>query len=96
MADGTSTNNYHVLTEVVGLIEIDNHVTVDLIDVIDVSEDGLAHHVLSEDVIVDVLHQSLHVIVIGRLQFLPDGVLLHLEVIVIIVGVADHVSEDLN
>jgi len=67
MADGTSTNNDHVLTEVVGLIEIDNHVTVDLIDVIDVSEDGLAHHVLSEDVIVDVLHQSLHVIVIGRL-----------------------------
>ena len=33
--------------------------TIDLVDVVDVSENWLAHHVLTENVVVDVLHQSL-------------------------------------
>lgn len=55
---GTSAHNDHVVTEVVGVLEVDNVVAVDLADVVHVTEDGLAHHVLSVNVIVDVLHQG--------------------------------------
>lgn len=95
MAHTTSTDNADVFSEIVSLEEVNDHIAVDLIDVIDVTKDGLAHHVLSENVIIDVLHQSFHVVVIGSFQLLPDGVFLHLEVIVVVVRVTDHVTEDL-
>ena len=96
MANTTGTYNNHVLTEVVGLEEINDHIAVDLIYVINVTKDGLAHHVLSENIEVDIFHQGLHMIVIGCLQLLPDSFLLHLKVVVVVIGVADHIAENLN
>lgn len=51
---------------------------------------------LSENIIVNVLHQGLHVIVICGFKLLPDRVLFHLDVIVVVVGVAEHVTHDFN
>lgn len=59
VADGASSYNNHVVSEIIGVLKVDDHVSVDLADVIDVSEDGLTHHVFSVNVIVDVFHQSL-------------------------------------
>ena len=76
MIDGTSANNDHILTKVVRLMKINDHITFYLIDVIDISKDGLSHHVFSENIIVHVFHQGLHVIVIRGFKLLPDSVLL--------------------
>jgi len=96
VAHSTSTNNADIFTEIVSLEEINDHITINLVDVIDVTEDGLAHHVHSENIVVNVLHQSFHVVIVGGFQLLPDGVLLHLEVIIVIVRVADHITENFN
>jgi len=58
VADSSCAYNNHVVAEVVGVLKVDDHVSVDLADVVDISEDGLAHHVFSVNVIVDVFHQG--------------------------------------
>lgn len=79
------THNDHVLSEVVRLMEIYDHVTVDLVDVVDVAEDRLAHHVLTVDVVVHILHQSLHLVFVCRLKLLPDCVLFKFHSVVVVV-----------
>ena len=96
MRDSTCAHDNHVFTIVVCLVELDNHVASDLVDVIDVTKNGLAHHVLTEDVVVNILHKCLHHVLVGGLKLLPDGVLLKLNMMLIIVRVTDHVSKDLN
>ena len=88
MVNVTRAYNNHVISEVVGLVEVKNHVSVDLVNVIDVSKDRLTHHMLSVDVIVDVFHQSLHEVVVCRQQFLPYCIFFHLQVVLIIGRVA--------
>lgn len=73
----SSSNDDHVLTEVVGCMEIDNHIAGDLPDVINVSEDRLAHHVLSINIVVHVFHQSFFRVLVSCFKLLPDSVLLH-------------------
>jgi hypothetical protein len=96
MVDISSAYNDHILAKVVSLVEVNNHIAVNLVNVVNVTEDGLAHHVLTIDVIVDVLHEGFHLIVIGCFQLLPYGIFFHLQVIGVIVGVAQHISQDLN
>ena len=84
----TRAYNNHVISEVVGLVEVKDHVSVDLVNVIDVTKDRLAHHMLPVDVIVHVLHQSLHEVVVCCQQFLPYCIFLHLQVVLIISRIA--------
>ena len=77
-------------------MEVCDHLPVDLPDVVDVAEDRLAHHVVAIAIEVDILHESLLGVLVGRLKLLPDCVLLHLEVIAIVDAVAEHVAEDLH
>jgi hypothetical protein len=58
MVNGTSAHNDHVFAIVVGSVEIHNHVTVNLSDVVDVAQNWLSHHVLTVNVVVHVFHQS--------------------------------------
>jgi hypothetical protein len=51
-----SADNHHVFTEVVGSVEVNNHVSVNLPDVIDIPKNWLAHHVISEAVVVHIFH----------------------------------------
>lgn len=83
--NGACANNNYILTEVVGLVEVYDHITLNLINIVNISKDGLSHHVLPVNVIIHVLHESLHMIVVGCLKFLPDSVLFHLKVIVVVV-----------
>jgi len=92
MINGTSSNNNHIFTEIVGLMEIYDHVTLDLINIIDVTEDRLAHHMLPVDVVVNVFHKGLHMIVVSCLKFLPDSIFFQFKVVVIVVGVAQHIA----
>ena len=56
MINCTSAYNDDILAKVVRLMKINDHITFYLIDVIDISKDGLSHHVLSVYIIVHVLH----------------------------------------
>lgn len=85
MIDSASADDDNVLAKVVSFMKINYHVALYFIDIIDITKDRLPHHVLSENIIVHVLHECFHVIVIGSLKLLPDSILLHLKVIVIIV-----------
>lgn len=52
------SHNDHVFAKVIALMEVDDHFAVDLTNVVNVTKDGLSHHVLTIDVEVDVLHES--------------------------------------
>lgn len=77
MANSTSADNDNIFTEVIGLMEVDDHISIDLIDVINISQNWLTHHVLSVNVVVYIFHKSLHVIIVSGFKLLPNGVLLH-------------------
>lgn len=51
-----SADDDHVLTEVICCMVINNHIASDLVDVVNVTQDRLAHHVFSVYVVVDILH----------------------------------------
>ena len=68
--------DYDVLSEVVWRMEINNHVSGDLVDVVDLSKDRLAHHVVFVDVVVDTLHASLKEILVSCKKLLPNCVFL--------------------
>ena len=56
MTDSTSAYDDDILAKVVRLVKINDLITFYLIDVIDISKDGLSHHVFSVNIIVNVLH----------------------------------------
>ena len=96
VSDGACTHDDHIFAEIVSLMVVDNHVTRDLTDIINVAENGLSHHVLSEDVIVDVLHECLLWVLVHSFEFLPYCVFFQLDVVAVICAVAEHISHDLN
>lgn len=65
MRDISSTNNNHIFAEIVSFVEINDHVAVDLSYVVNVSEDRLAHHVFSVDVVINIFHEGLFGILIS-------------------------------
>ena len=84
MIDLACTADYDVLSEVVRRMKINNHVSGDLVDVVDLPKDRLAHHVVFVDVVVDTLHASLKEILISCKKLLPNCVFLLLQMIVIV------------
>jgi hypothetical protein len=58
MLNCTSAYNDHVFAIVVGSVEIHNHVTVNLTNVVDVTQNWLSHHMLTVNVVVHVFHES--------------------------------------
>ena len=73
-------------------MEVHHHIAIDLSNVVNVSKDGLAHHVVSEAVEVNIFHQSLFRVLICCLELLPNSVFFHLEVIIVVNAVAEHVT----
>jgi len=96
VVNGTGSNDHHVLTKVVSGVEVDDHVPVDGPDVVDVSKNRLSHHVLSVHVVVNIFHESFLGVLVSSFELLPDGVLLHLEVVVVVDTVGQHVAENLS
>jgi len=72
MVDVTSTNNNDVVTEVVSGVEITKVISWNSLDVIAVSLDGLAHHVLSVNVEMAVLKSSFHIAVVVVIMLLSN------------------------
>jgi hypothetical protein len=58
MLNCTSSYDDHVFAIVIGSVEIHNHVSVNLADVVDVAQNWLPHHMLTINVVVHVFHQS--------------------------------------
>lgn len=73
-------------------MEVCNHFSVDLADVVDVTQNRLSHHVISEAIEIDVFHQCFFWVLIDSFQFLPDGVFFKFQVIAIVDTIAKHVS----
>lgn len=94
--NGASTNDYHVLTKVHAFVVLYDHLPIDSVDVLYFSEDGQAHHVFPVDIEVDVFHQGFEVVVVCCLQLLEDGVFFDFDVVVIVLGVTEHVAENVN
>ena len=92
----SSANNNHVLTEIVALVEVNDHLAINLTNIVDITEDRLAHHMISKAVKVDILHQGLLRVLVCSFQFLPDRILLELQVIVVINTIAEHIAKDLD
>ncbi len=84
MLNSACSDNHHVFAEVVCGVEVNNHITVNLPYVVNIPEDRLAHHMLSEDVVVNVFHKCLFRVLVCCLQLLPDCVFLHFQVVVIV------------
>jgi hypothetical protein len=84
----TSPNYYHIVSEVVASVEIDNHVTSNAVNIVDVTKNRLAHHMLSVNVVVYIFHKSLHKVLIGSFKFLPNGFLFILQMILVIDGMS--------
>lgn len=82
----------NILSIVVRLMKIDHHIPVNLVNIVDISKDWLTHHMSLENVVVDTFHQCFHVVLICGKQLLPNCVLLLLQMIVIVSGMAKHVS----
>lgn len=64
----TSAYNHNVLTEIVCSVEVNNHFPVDLPDVINISKNRLAHHMIPIAVVVHILHQSFLRVLVNSLQ----------------------------
>ena len=94
MVDCSSSHDDDILTEVVSVVEVCHHVAIYLSNVVNVTEDGLAHHVVSVNIEVDILHEGFLRVLVSRLKLLPDRVFFHFEVEVIVYAIAKHVSED--
>ena len=78
MGDSAGTADHDILTEIVALMEVSDHLSVNFTDVVDVSEDGLSHHMIPVDIEVDIFHQSFLWVLVDGFKLLPDRVLLKL------------------
>ena len=76
-------HDHHVFAEVVGAMEIHNHIAINFPDVFLHSENGQSHHMLSVDVVVNELHQCFFVVLVSVFQFLPDGFFFRLNGIMV-------------
>lgn len=95
MVDVSCSDNVHVFSVVHSLMEVHDHFARYLVDVVDFSQNRQAHHVALVHVEVDLLHQGFEVVVVGCLQFLPNGALFSFHVNFEILAVEKHVSKDI-
>jgi hypothetical protein len=96
MVDVTSTNNNDVITKVVRGVEIAEIISRDVLDIITVSLNGLAHHMLSVNVEVAVLKSGLHVAVVAVLVLLSNLLLNELELVGIEGAASNKVTKKLD
>lgn len=94
--DIASANNSHIFTEVHSLVKAHNHFTCDLVDVVDLSQNRQAHHVIFVDVKVYVLHQGFKVVIVCGLQLLPNSILLCLHMKLLVLAVAKHIAQHID
>ena len=78
MLDCSRAYNDHVFTKIIASVEVSDHFAVNLPDVVDVSENRLAHHVISVAIKVHVFHQGFFRVLISCFELLPDSVFLEL------------------
>jgi len=96
MVDVASTNNNDVITEVVGGVEVAKVVSRNLLDVVAVSLNGLAHHVLSVYIEMAVLNGSFQVAVVVVFVLLSNLLLNELEFVGVKSAVSDNISKKLD
>ena len=96
MVDVASTNNNDVITKVVGGVEVAKVVSRNLLDVVAVSLNGLAHHVLSVDIEMAVLNGSFQVAVVVVFVLLSNLLLNELEFVRVKSAVSDNISKKLD
>ena len=96
MVDVTSTNNNDVITEVVGGVEVAKVINRNLLDVVAVSLNWLAHHVLSVNIEMAVLKGSFHAAVVVVVVLLSDLLLNELEFVRVKSAVCDNISKKLD
>lgn len=89
-------HDHHILSEVVACVEVNHHVAIDLSNVVHISKDGLAHHMLSIDVVVYIFHQRFFRIFVYRFKLGPNRVLLLLQVSWVISRIAQHVPQQVH
>jgi len=77
-------DNNHVLAEVIRRMEVDDHIPRNTVDVVNITQDWLAHHVLSVNVVVDVFHECFFRVLVHLLKLCPNSVFLSLVVLVIV------------
>lgn len=94
--DVSGSDDNDVLSDVVISVELLDHVLIDDANVLSDTENGLSHHVVSETIEVDVLDESLHLVLGGLDALSVDGLSLGLDLVGVVEGVAEHVSEDLD
>ena len=92
VVDSTGTHDHHILTKIVSLVVLNNHVARDLADVINVAKDRLSHHVLAVYVVVNVFHEGFLRVLIHSFKLLPYCVLFQLNVIAILGAIAEHIT----
>jgi len=86
------SNNNHIFAKVHSLVILDDHVSGNFIDVVNFSKNRKPHHVVSINIEVHIFHESLKVVVVSRLQFLPNCLFLSLNVVTLVLTIAQHVS----
>lgn len=93
VVDFTDSDNDEVISVVVVSVEILDVVKGNVLQVISLTSDGLAHHVVSESIEMSVLHQSALVLSVVVLMELRNFFLDNLQILRVESGVADLVSE---
>ena len=96
MVDVTSTYNNDVITEVVGGVEVAKVVSRNLLDVVAISLNGLAHHVLSVNIEMAVLNGCFQVAVVVVFVLLSNLLLNELEFVGVKSAVCDNISKKLD
>lgn len=96
VGDVTGTDDDDVGTDVVGSMEVDDLFLGDGADVFSYTEDRLAHHVVSVGGVVGGLDGGFHLVLLGLDAFSEDGLSFGFDLVGVVDGVGEHVSEDLN
>jgi hypothetical protein len=75
-------------------MKFNNHIPRYLINIFNNPKNWQPHHMVSINIKVNILHQGFKSVVICGLELLPDGVFLHLNVIVQIRTVGEHIAKN--
>lgn len=78
--DITSTDNNHVVTEVISSFEAGNIINSEVLDLVGLTFDGLAEHVVTERIEVCVFKGGIHQIVHGGVMLTSNSLLDNLKI----------------
>jgi len=89
-------NNYHVLSKVHSFMKINNHFPTHLMNIINLSKNWRAHLMPIVRIQINILHQSLVVVIISCKQFLPNCAFFKFNIISLIQWITEHVSKNIH